>query len=335
MNLPPEEYVLVREERELEFIHRCFVESGMAPEHAAIISRLLTNSDLWGVRSHGIGWAPGYCRSIKEGKLNAKPDIRVVHETPTAVVVDGDGFLGYVPMARATDLAIAKAREVGIGMGLVRHVGHYGAAGHYTRMCAEAGCIGYSVQGFRRGGRAGDRDGVKPSVAFTGAPPMSFSLPAKDGYDIVLDMVSHAVSGYRGEGYEDLPERIPGAFFKSIGLVATSILMGGGLTGFSMAEGDAIQERWPSARAGGMVLAIHVDSVVPEDVFGAEVDEYIRDVQESYAPMPGYDRVLLPGGIEEECLALHCRDGIRFGESEQGAARQMHEYLGVPLPWDE
>ena len=164
---------------------------------------------------------------------------------------------------------------------------------------------------------------------------MSFALPAKEGYDIVLDMVSHVISGYRGEGYEDLPERIPGAFFKSIGLVATSILMGGGLTGFSQPEGDAIVDRWPSARAGGMVLAIHVDSVVPEDVFGAEVDGYVRDVQDSYAPMPGYDRVLLPGGIEEECAQLHRREGIRFGDREQGAARQMHEYLGVPLPWDE
>jgi len=321
MNLPPEEYVLVREERELAFLESCFVASGMRAAHATIMSRLLTNSDLRGVRSHGIGWAPGYCRSLKEGKLNANPDIRVVHETPTAVVVDGDGFLGYVPMVQATDLAIARAREVGIGMGLVRHVGHYGAAGHYTRMCAESGCIGYSVQGFRRGGRAGDPgSGPKPSVAFTGAPPMSFALPAKEG---------------RGEGYEDLPERIPGAFFKSIGLVATSILMGGGLTGFSKPEGDAIAERWPSAKAGGMVLAIHVDSVVPEDVFGAEVDGYIHDVQESYAPMPGYARVLLPGGIEEECAQLHRREGIRFGDPEQAAARQMHEYLGVPLPWDE
>jgi hypothetical protein len=50
--------------------------------------------------------------------------------------------------------------------------------------------------------------------------------------------------------------------------------------------------------------------------------------------MPGYDQSLLPGAIEEEVLEFHRRNGIRFGEGEQQAARRMSEYLGVPLPWD-
>jgi len=333
MNLPPNEYILVAEAAEIAFLKACFEWAGVAEEHAARISRLLTNSELRGVRSHGIGWAPGYVRSFKEGKLNLEPDIRVVHENATTAIVDGDGFLGYVPTVMATELAIAKAREVGLGMGLVRHIGHYGAAGHYTRMCAEAGCIGYSVQGFRGNGKR-DQD-PKPSVAFTGAPPMSFSLPGGEECDIVLDMVAHAVSGYCGEGYEDLPERIPGAFFKSMGLVATAMLMGGGLAGSSLPEAGEIQAKWPSARAGGMVLAIDVASAVGLEAFGAEADRYIRDIQASYAPLPGYDKVLLPGGIEEETLKLHRAEGIHFGEGEQKAARSLHEYTGVPLPWEE
>lgn len=333
MNQPPQEYILVAEAAEIAFLKACFEWAGIAEVHAARISRLLTNSELRGVRSHGIGWAPGYVRSFAEGKLNCRPDIRVVQENPTTAVVDGDGFLGYVPTVMATELAIAKAKEVGVGMGLVRHIGHYGAAGHYTRMCAEAGCIGYSVQGFRGDGKR-DQD-PKPSVAFTGAPPMSFALPGGEEYDIVLDMVAHAVSGYRGEGYEDLPERIPAAFFKSLGLVGTAILMGGGLAGTSLPEAGRIQDKWPGARAGGMVLAIDVQTAVGLEAFGAEKDRYIRDIQSSFAPLPGYDKVLLPGGIEAETLKLHRAYGIRFGESEQKAARALHEYTGVPLPWEE
>ena len=155
MNLPPKEFVLVQEERELAFLQACFVSSGISKEHGAAISRLLVNSELRGVRSHGIGWAPGYCHSLKEGNLNARPEIRVVHETPTSVIIDGDGFLGYVPMLQATEMAIAKAKEVGIGMGMVRHIGHYGAAGHYGRICLEHNCVGFSVQGFPNDGNAG------------------------------------------------------------------------------------------------------------------------------------------------------------------------------------
>jgi len=333
MNLPPDEFILVAEEAELAFLEACFTWAGVAFEHAALISRLLTNSELRGVRSHGIGWAPGYVRNLNEGQLNREPDIRVVQENATTAVVDGDGFLGYVPTVRATELAIAKAREVGVGMGLVRHIGHYGAAGHYTRMCAEAGCVGYSVQGFRHDGKR--HQDPKPSVTYTGAPPISFAFPGGDEPDIVLDMVAHALSGYIGEGYEDLPERVPGAFFKSMGLVATAAVMGAGLTGASLDEAGAINEKWSSARAGGMVLAIDVSMAVGDAAFRQEVDRYVRDIQSSFEPMPGYDRVLLPGGIEAETLELHRREGIRFGEREQQAARALHEYTGVPLPWQD
>ena len=46
------------------------------------------------------------------------------------------------------------------------------------------------------------------------------------------------------------------------------------------------------------------------------------------------DQARLPGGIEEERLRLHRRDGIRYGAMEQEAARKVSDRLGVPLPWD-
>ncbi len=333
MNIPPQEYILVREERELAFLEACFRRAGLEEEHARLVSRLLTNSELRGVRSHGIGWAPGYCQQLLDGGLNARPDVRVVRENQTTVVLDGDGSLGYLPSLRAAEMAIARARRVGIGMGLVRHIGHYGAAGHYTRACCEAGCIGFSVQGFRGDGDTRGRR-PKPSIAFTGGPPMSFAVPAGREPAIVLDMVAHAMVGYSGDEYADLPGRVPAAFFKSIGLVAVSTLLGGGLTGFTAPESDEVVKCWPGARMGAMVLAIDPAAVLPEELFRAEVDRYVRAIRDNYAPMPGYDESLLPGAIEEQVLALHRRDGIRFGAPEQQAARQLSELLGVPLPWD-
>ena len=61
----------------------------------------------------------------------------------------------------------------------------------------------------------------------------------------------------------------------------------------------------------------------------------VRDVRETYEPMPGTDRALLPGAIEIEHAEQHRREGIRYGEMEQEAARVVSERLGVPLPWDE
>ena len=64
------------------------------------------------------------------------------------------GTIGYMPMTRAAKADIVKAKAVGLDIGLVRHIDHYGSAGHYSRMCMEAGCIGFSSQGHHNMGNA-------------------------------------------------------------------------------------------------------------------------------------------------------------------------------------
>ena len=126
----------------------CFEKAGLANDHAAIISRLLVNSDLRGVRTHATRNTDGYCRSFEDGGHNARPDIQILHETPTALALDGNGTLGYLLMVRATEHAISKSKDVGIGMGLMRYVGHY------ARIRNEASCIGSSVPGYPDEGKA-------------------------------------------------------------------------------------------------------------------------------------------------------------------------------------
>jgi len=339
-NTPPEEYVLVSEKGEVEFLAECLRRSGADGDTAQTTSQLLTNCDLRSIRSHGINRAPGYCRDLKEGRLNPDPAVRQVEDAAAAVVFDGDGGLGYVPMVRATEAAITKAvGGGGIGLGVARRIGHYGAAGHYTRMCADRGCIGFSVQGGRgqapaQGAGAEMPLADKPSVAFTGAPAMSFAMPGRDGDHVVLDMVAHALSEYRGEEFDDLPGRVPGAFFKSVGLVATASLLGGALSGRMLPDAERAAEQWARATHGGTVVAIDPAAVgVPREAFAEEVAGYARRIREGYSPLPGFDEVLMPGEKEARSEVLCRREGIRFGEREQEAAREMSEYLDVPVPW--
>ena len=335
MNQPPENFVIVYEEELLTFATTCFEKAGLNHDHAALISRFLVNSDLRGVRSHGTRAMNGYCQRFEQGTLNPKPNVQTIQETPTSAIVDGDGTLGYLPMVQATEAAIAKAKEVGMGMGLVRYIGHYGSAGHYARMCMEAGCIGFSVQGYRNQGQV-DYDGGGPNpdahLGYFGNPPICFAIPGGDEPPVVLDAATCILADdQRGPEYEELFAKIPAAFFKSIGYGAIATLMGGALTGFTLSEEP--WQQWSAACNGGMILAIRIDNVVPMDAFKAEVDRLARDITKGYQPMPGTDRALLPGAIEEERMASHRLDGIRFGEMEQAAVKAASERLGVPLPW--
>ena len=332
MNRPPESFLRVREDRLLAFCTACYEKAGLSHEHAALISRLLVNSDLRGVRTHGTRTTNGYCSGFETGSHNPQPDIRVIRESPTAVVLDGNGTLGYLPMVRATEHAIGKAKALGLGMGLVRYIGHYGSAGHYARMCSEADCIGFSVQGYSDQGRAGGRGA---QLGYFGNPPICFAIPSGEEPPVVLDAATCILADYqRGPEFDELLSLIPAAFFKSIGYTAVASLLGGALTGFTEPP-PADTAKWSGARLGGMVLAIRIDSVMPETVFKAEVDRMVRDVRETYEPMPGYDRALLPGGIESELTEMHRREGIRYGAEEQQSARAVSQRLGVPLPWDE
>ncbi len=334
MNKPPETFVRVDEERLLNFSTACFEKVGLTQAHATLISRLLVNSDLRGVRSHGTRTVSGYCSGFENGSHNPRPDIRTLHETPTTVVLDGNGTLGYLPMVRATEHAIAKAKEVGIGMGLVRYIGHYGSAGHYARICNEAGCIGFSVQGYQKHGNAQNQE-PKPQLGYYGNPPICFAIPSGDEPPVVLDAATCIMADYqRGPDFDALLSLIPAAFFKSIGYTAIACLLGGALTGFTEAPPEDTAQ-WSGGRMGGMVLAIDIASVVSPGLFHAEVDRLVRDVRNTYEPMPGTDKALLPGAIELEQTELHRQDGIRYGEMEQASARAVSERLGIPLPWDE
>ena len=334
MNRPPETFVPVQEERLLAFAKACFEKVGLEAEHAALISRLLVNSDLRGVRSHGTRTVNSYCSRFEHGYLNPQPEIKVIPKMSAVVVVDGDGTLGYLPMVRATEWAIAKAKEVGLGMGLVRHIGHYGSAGHYSRMCMDAGCVGFSVQGYQNQGNAREAE-AKPQLGYFGNPPISFALPSDEEPPVVLDGGTCILADYqRGPEFDALLSKIPAAFFKSIGYTAVASLLGGGLTGVTLPAAREIKARWSTATKGGMILAIHVGAAVAEGVFRAEVDRTVRDVRETYEPMPGSDRALLPGAIEEARWQFHRREGIRYGEMEQEQARIVSKRLGIPLPWD-
>ncbi len=335
MNKPPEKFIRVKEDDLVEFAENAFKKSGLDEEHAALFGRLLVNADLRGVRSHGSRNVNGYCSAFETRQANPRPNIQIVQETPAIAVLDGDGTLGYLPMVKAAELAVAKAKAVGLGMVTVRPIGHYGSAGHYARICMQHGCVGFSVQGYIGQGNA--RGGEeKPQIGYYGNPPICFAIPANEEPPVVLDAATCIMADYqRGPEFDALLPQIPAAFFKSIGYTAIASLLGGGLTGFTLPEFDKVREKWPAAMMGGMVLAIDVGTVVPEETFKSEVDRMVRDVRESYEPLPGYGRALLPGGIEEERMGEYRLQGIPYGEPEQESAREVSARLGIPLPWEE
>ena len=127
------------------FTNSVFLRIGCSPEHADAATTALLSADLRGIDSHGIARLSGYIRLWEAGRVNAQPEFRVIHETPSTAVLDADRGLGLVSASYAMNIAIAKARQVGTGWVSVQNSNHFGIAAHHAMMALEHDMIGMAM----------------------------------------------------------------------------------------------------------------------------------------------------------------------------------------------
>ena len=128
-----------------DFARSIFIKIGCSEAHADIACQTLLSADLRGVDSHGVARLSGYVRLWDKKRINATPDIRIVHETPSTAVVDGDAGLGLVVAPFAMQVAIEKAEKVGTGWVSVKNSNHYGIAGYHSLKAVEKDMVGISM----------------------------------------------------------------------------------------------------------------------------------------------------------------------------------------------
>src|SRR5882757_6679336 len=98
-----------------QFSHTIFQKLGCPDDQARQATESLLSADLRGIDSHGVARLSGYVRLWEAKRINATPNIQVVHETPSTAVVDGDAGLGLVVAPQAMEIAIRKAEVAGTG----------------------------------------------------------------------------------------------------------------------------------------------------------------------------------------------------------------------------
>jgi L-2-hydroxycarboxylate dehydrogenase (NAD+) len=123
-------------------INDALVAAGLPGADAARCAELMTEADLTGADGHGIFRLPQYVRRLAAGGFNKRPNITVTKTAPATALVDGDNGMGHLVMSRATDEAIAMAREQGVAWVGVRRSNHAGPAGLYAERPATQGMIG-------------------------------------------------------------------------------------------------------------------------------------------------------------------------------------------------
>ena len=110
----------------------------------ALITHLV-EANLWGIDSHGLQQIIGYDKSLKSGRINSKPEIKIIDQRPSLIRIDAVAAPGQYAAKVAMEMAIAAAGKTGIAVVGVTNSNHFGVAGYYTRMATEAGMIGFAT----------------------------------------------------------------------------------------------------------------------------------------------------------------------------------------------
>jgi len=168
-----------------QFTKAIFQSIGCSSEDAQLATDVLLSADLRGVDSHGIARLSGYVRLWEAGRINTNPQVKVVHETPSTAVVDGDGGLGLVVAPWAMSIAIQKAELVGTGWVSVRNSNHFGIAGYHAMQALAHDMIGLAMTN------------ASPLVAPThsterllGTNPIAVAIPAQEQPPFVADFAT-------------------------------------------------------------------------------------------------------------------------------------------------
>lgn len=325
-----------------EFTHEVFTRMGCSLQHAETASEVLLSADLRGVDSHGVARLSGYVRLWEAGRINARPDVHIVHETPSTAVVDGDSGLGLVVAPFAMEVALQKAAAVGSGWVSVKNSNHFGIAGYHAMMALERDMIGMAMTN------------ASPLVAPTfakermlGTNPIAVAIPANEQPAFVADFATTTAANGKLEILQRKNLEAPEGWIQDKeGATSTNpheLRSGGALLPlggdrehgshkgyclgaivdiFSAVLSGANYGPWAPPFVSFLPLppdpvgqglghffgAMRVDAFRPADEFKANMDKWIGRFREA-VPVSG-QQVLIPGDPEREMEKERREQGI-------------------------
>ncbi len=347
-----------------EFSRRIFEHFGVPREDATLAADVLAASDLRGIDSHGVARLRTYYDLLSIGRINPRPNPRIIRETPSTATFDGDNGLGLVIGPKANDVAMEKAEVAGSGWVAVRNTNHYGIAGYYVMEALKRDLIGISM--------TNTTAIVAPlwgAARMLGTNPIAIAFPGLEEPPIVIDMAtSTAAYGKIEIALRERKEIPPTWAIDDTGMPTTDpagMINGGALSplGTSRENGGhkgfclsamvdvlscvlsganwgpwappfALRQQVPARSVGDGIGhffgAMRIDGFIEADEFKRQIDDWIRTFR-STKPAPGTSGVVIPGDPEREAFAIRQKEGIPLLWPVVNDLRAMSEESGVPF----
>lgn len=330
------------------FSESVFVALGCSIEHAKLAATVLVSADIRGIDSHGVARLSGYVRLWEAGRINSNPSIKIIHETPSTAVIDGDAGLGLVVAPFAMEVAIKKAEQVGTGWVSVQNSNHFGIAGYHAMMALGKDMIGIAMTNASAL--------VAPTFSkekMLGTNPIAVAVPAGKQPAFVADMATTTAANGKLEILQRKNAEAPvgwvidkdgndstnanelkkdglllplgsdrehgshkGYALGSIVDIFSAVLSGGSYGPWAppFPAYIAMPENMPGKGLGHFLGAMRIDAFRPADEFKNHMDHWIERFRNA-KPINENQKVLIPGDPEREMETIRMKEGIPVVEA--------------------
>lgn len=335
--------VTVQYSKLFDFSCKIFEQIGCSAADAALAAKVLLLADLRGVDSHGVARLSGYIRLWEASRVNACPAVRTIHETPSTATVDGDGGLGLVVAPKAMQIAIDKAKQAGTGWVSVQNSNHFGIAAAHAMMALQHDMIGIALT------NASPLVAPTFSAErLLGTNPICVAIPAGTEHPFVADMATTTAANGKLEILQRKNEKAPEGWIQDKdGRISTNpheLKAGGALLPlggdrehgshkgyalgaivdiFSAVLSGANYGPWvppfvsflpvgddlPGKGIGHFFGAMRIDAFRDAHDFKKHMDQWIHRFRTAI-PVPGQEKVLIPGDPEREMEEERMQNGI-------------------------
>ncbi len=357
--VPKKDEVRVPIESLESVIKDIFQKMGVSESDALEAAEVLAMTDLRGVETHGVSnMLRSYVTQYTSGQVNPTPNWRIERETPGTAVINADKGLGVILGKRAMNIAIEKARDVGIGVVTMNNGAHLGAVGHFSMLAAQQDMVGMCATSAGRG--VLPTFGAEPRF---GTNPISIAAPANEEAPLLFDAATSQIAGNkfslaRRVGSDLMPGWVADDQGNPImeetavpeGLDAGygSLLPMGGTreNGSHKGYGFLMIVDILCAFMSGSVPAIFDDTYFDSgykhyfaayniaaftdvDTFKNNMDQMLRTLRET-PPEPGSERVLYPGLSEYEEEQDRRANGTPLHTEVIGWFKEICDELDIP-----
>lgn len=347
-----------------DFSAKVFMHFGVPAGDAEQAADVLAKSDLRGIDSHGVARLHTYFDMLELGRINPKPNVKIIREKLSVATVDGDNGLGLVVGPKANEIAMDKAEKYGSGWVSVCNTNHFGIAGYYPLKALERDLIGWAMTNTTK--LVAPLHGAERML---GTNPIAIAFPGYEEPPIVIDMATSAVAYGKIEIALRKETQMPrGWIVDKEGRMTTEpgdMIAGGaqlplgsnaetgGHKGYALgamvdilsavlsganwgpfAPPFALRQEIPARSVGKGIGhffgAMQIDGFIDKAEFKKQIDEWIRVFRKTKAA-PGTSGPLIPGDPEREAEAIRGKEGIPLLKPVVDDLSDISRKTGIPF----